>query len=107
MTYKKWPDIIFTHNEHGDYEYKAHKAVDQTVRQVFDCTPWEIVCNDAKGFPLLTRQYYLQIPLNPKIIRRKEPIFRECYLSQQVLWEMAPQIVEWACSREIEVFGMA
>jgi LmbE family N-acetylglucosaminyl deacetylase len=103
-SFSVWPDVVISHNEKGEYEQKAHVAVHRAVKSVF-LESWEIICNDSLNMPYLSRNEYWEVHLSPEIRERKRRIFVECYLSQQLLWDRMPDLVEWAFGRQKEVFG--
>lgn len=104
LEFLTWPDIVISHNERGDYGHEAHVAVSWAAKSVFP-TIWEIVCEGNENCPAVVKEQVWRSPLSAEVRQRRERIFMECYSSQQVLWVRAQSLLEWAFSRETEVFG--
>jgi len=97
--YSSWAHEIITHNAAGEYGHYAHQSIHTVVHRVYPQS-WNITYQEKPNF----QNAAWVVPLDSTYRERKLHIFRDCYRSQQILWDKMPQLMRWAFFRESEVF---
>lgn len=98
------PDIVFTHNEMGEYGHKHHIAVSKIVRELFS-NVWEFVYpGDVNISPQPRKSKVNEIQLNRNILDKKKQIYDTCYKSQVYVKELLPHLIRYEFEISPEIF---
>ena len=79
------PNIVFSHNEQGEYGNEDHKLLNKISNELFSNT-WEFICPGATNCSQPYRSRVNAVPLIKEIIERKTKIFNHCYQTQLYNW---------------------
>jgi hypothetical protein len=88
------PDIIFTHNEKGEYGHEDHKLLNKVVRE-YSSNVWEFICPGASNCSQPYKERIKVVPLTGEILKTKTSIFNNNYTSQLYNWRGDLNRVFW------------
>ncbi len=96
------PDIVITHNRHGEYGHAAHKLLsdiaDGLYRNVWKFVyPIEKTANFLKAF---------KITLSADILQKKKELFIQAYPSEQYIWKALRPVMDFYFIDGVESFGL-
>lgn len=80
------PDIIFTHNQVGDYGHEQHKFLNRVVTKSFQ-NVWEFICPAASNVnPQPYKSKRNDVQLTQDVLSKKTEIFNSSYISELDIW---------------------
>ena len=68
------PDIVFTHNEKGEYGHEDHKLLNKVIKDLFP-NVWEFICPGSSSCSQPYKKEIKVIPLTGGILKQKTDIF--------------------------------
>jgi hypothetical protein len=100
-------DMVFTHNQRGEYGHEMHIMVNRVVRRVFGdkCPIWEFICPGAGNVdpqPRFKEDWV--VPIDKKTLERKNDIFMESYPDQMYLWQNLNDVMVYEFKTGPEIF---
>lgn len=98
------PDIVFTHNEMGEYGHNHHMELSRIVQQTFS-NVWKFVYpGDDAIFSQLRKSKVNTVSLREDILNKKRKIFDNCYKSQVEVWRDHPGLMKYEFESGFETF---
>lgn len=80
-------DIIFTHNELGEYGHPQHKLLNEVLMELFpDRGIYHFICPAIYNQKQPFKNHKIVVPITKEILEIKERIFNEGYPAQSSLW---------------------
>jgi hypothetical protein len=96
------PDVVFTHNENGEYGHTAHKLLSIVADDLF-LNIWKFVY--PKG-NLSCKSDKKLVYLSPKILENKKFIFNDSYPTEEYLWRNLKDMMKYYFVRGPEIFTL-
>lgn len=99
------PNIIFTHNMMGEYGHNHHMCLNKIVHELYS-NAWDFVYpGDEDISPQPTKSVTMEIELTEDILKKKDGIFKTCYISQiQDIWNLLPKLMKYEFEKGPEIF---
>lgn len=97
------PDIVFTHNQRGEYGHPHHIALNKIVNQTYK-NVWEFICPGAKNVEQPYKDKANLVPLSKALLEKKMEVFNNCYTSELSIWRNMPDLMLYEFRTGPEIF---
>jgi hypothetical protein len=98
------PDIVFTHNQEGEYGHPHHKSLNRISHELFP-NIWEFICPGAVNVaPQPFKDKNNVVPLSVDILNKKTEIFNRSYTTQLACWKALSEIMQFEFRTGPEIF---
>ncbi len=98
------PDIVFTHNQEGEYGHSHHRSINRLANELFE-NVWEFICPGAVNVaPQPFKAQNNIVPLSQDILNKKTEIFNRSYTTQLACWKVLPEIMQYEFRTGPEIF---
>ncbi|MEK7498193.1 MAG: PIG-L family deacetylase [Patescibacteria group bacterium] len=96
-------DIVFTHNERGEYGHPHHAVLNSLTKQIFK-NVWEFICPGAYKIEQPYRNKINVVPLSRGTLDKKTKLFNDCYSSELSIWRNMPDLMSCEFRTGPEIF---
>lgn len=101
------PDIVFTHNEAGEYGHTHHKSLNIIANDLFT-NVWEFICPGAINVaPQPYKDNINVVPLSAHILNQKTEVFNGFYKSELPIWKEMSHLMVYEFKTGPEIFTSA
>lgn len=100
-------DVVYTHNNEGEYHHPHHVAVNKIANELFTVPIYEFICPTMYRLQLVYQPFLANtkvVPLSPEVLRNKLDIYNNNYTSQLENWRNLPDIMRFEFSSTFEIF---
>ena len=98
-------DLIFTHNENGEYGHPQHKLLNKIITNKYTQKEiYQFICPAIKDYPLLYKKHNVIVHLSNQLLKNKEQIFNNGYPSELICWVNFSDVMVYEFKTGPEIF---
>ncbi len=101
-------DLIFTHNENGEYGHPQHRLLNKIVVDKYAQKEiYQFICPAIKDYPLSYKKHNVIVHLSNELLKNKEQIFNNGYPSELICWVNLSDVMVYEFKTGPEIFTRA
>ncbi len=98
------PDIVITHNVHGEYGHPAHKLLSKVADSLFS-NVWKFVYPVETSAEHAKDQEFFKVHLDADMLEKKKALFTDNYPSEHYIWKALKPVMDHAFASGTEWFS--